>query len=104
MQRKLSKIFYFSEHGTLKKMFDRRSQFKKWYIDTDLNANVTAMKEKYAKLLKFKRSIQKTDLAEVKSLAKEIADHGKELHRQLAVKYIPVRNPRKICDRIDYSH
>ena len=64
---------------------------KKWYIGTDLNENVINMKDLYAKILRFRKSVQKDDLIEVKNTAKKMADEGKILHRKLSANHIPVR-------------
>lgn len=79
-------------------MFERHAQFKKWYVNTELNDHVEQMKENYCEIIKYKKSIQKNDLYEVKRIGKVIADHGKMLHRQIAGKYIPVSGtcPRRV--------
>lgn len=91
VRKNLSKVFYFSENATLKRFFERKNQMKKWYIGTDLNENVINMKDLYAKILRFRKSVQKDDLIEVKNTAKKMADEGKILHRKLSTNHIPVR-------------
>ena len=89
-KRNLSKVFFFSENATLKRFFERKNQLKKWYIDTDLNENVIRMKDLYSKILRYRKSVQKDDLVEVKNTAKKMADEGKMLHRKLAANHISV--------------
>jgi len=45
-------------------MFEKTAQFKKWYVNTELNDHVENMKNGYSDLLRYKKSVQKSDLTE----------------------------------------